>query len=73
MRPRRLGQRLHQRRMAMPVQDRPPRRNRIDHAAAVGQVQEFVLSADAHQRLIGADKRRVRMPDAAAIFGNGEW
>ena len=60
---RRLGQRSHQRRMAMPVQDRPPRRDAVDDLAAVGQFQKFVVRPDARQRLIRVQQRRVRMPN----------
>jgi hypothetical protein len=53
--------------MTVSVQDRPPRGNGIDNSAAVSEVEKFVMSADAHERIGGADERRVWMPDGKAI------
>src|SRR5438045_2437338 len=67
---RRVGKRLHQRRMAMPVQDRPPRRDGVDHPPTVGELEEFVVSTNTWQRVIVTKQRCIRMPDRAAIVSD---
>ena len=46
---------------------RPPRRNAVDDAPAVRQIQEFILRADDRQRRVGIAERGVRVPDVVAI------
>ncbi len=70
---RRVRERSHQRRMTMPDQDRPPRRDGVDDLASVGQFEKFSARTDAWQRLIAAKKRRVGMPNGAPVFFLPWW
>ena len=63
----RFSQGRHQRAVAVPVQDGPPRRNPVDQAATIGQLEELVFGAHGQQRQVGLAQRRVGMPYAAPI------
>ena len=64
-----VGHRRVQRRVAIAVDGRPPRRHAVDQLPPVGQAQPDPVRAHHDIRRRGRRHRRVRMPDARPVDG----
>src|SRR5262249_44017009 len=71
VRPGRLLERRHERRMAVAVQDGPPRGDAVDDPPTAREVEELVLGAEANQGRVSCPQGRVRVPQRLAGAAGG--